>query len=60
MMQIGAYEFCRYQEISDSKVGQVREGFGSILSTLTNTEKSLPENEKSRWEWKMFRVNSFH
>ena len=32
------------QEISDRKVGQVSEGFGSILSTLTNPEKSLPEN----------------
>ena len=24
--------------------GQVSEGFGSILSTLTNPEKNLPEN----------------
>ena len=44
-MQVGALSFVPIsQEISDSKVGQVSEGFGSILSTLTNPEKNLPEN----------------
>ena len=42
MMQIGALSFVPIsQEISDRKVGQVSEGFGSILSTLTNPEKIL-------------------
>ena len=45
MMQVGALSFVPIsQEISDRKVGQVSEGFGSILSTLTNPEKNLPEN----------------
>ena len=44
-MQVGALSFVPIsQEISDSKVGQVSEGFGSILSTLTNPEKNLSEN----------------
>ena len=44
-MQVGALSFVPIsQEISDRKVGQVSEGFGSILSTLTNPEKNLPEN----------------
>ena len=45
MMQVGALSFVPIsQEISDRKVGQVSEGFGSILSTLTNPEKNPPEN----------------
>ena len=44
-MQVGALSFVPIsQEISDRKVGQVSEGFGSILSTLTNPEKNLSEN----------------
>ena len=44
-MQVGALSFVPIsQEISDRKVGQVSEGFGSILSTLTNPEKNPPEN----------------
>ena len=46
MMQIGAMSFVPiHQEISDRKVGQVSEGFGSILSTLTN-----PENKRLEYE----------
>ena len=48
MMQIGAMGFVpASQEIGNSKSGQVSEGFGSVLATLTNPEKSLPENGES-------------
>ena len=63
MMQIGAMGFVpASQEIGNSKSGQVSEGFGSILATLTNPEKSLPENGKSNKNGKVLveeNVNMF-
>ena len=63
MMQIGAMGFVpASQEIGNSKSGQVSEGFGSILATLTNPEKSLPENGKSNKDGKVLveeNVNMF-
>lgn len=62
-MQIGAMGFVpASQEIGNSKSGQVSEGFGSVLATLTNSEKSLPENGKSNKSGKVLveeNVNMF-
>ena len=52
MMQIGAMGFVPVsQEIGNSKSGQVSEGFGSILATLTNPENKKIDNigKRSRW-----------